>query len=128
MYNYNRARLSAPTSLGLDERLERVLCYVLGWVTGLFFLFFERKNENVRRHAMQSVIVFGGLSLVLLALGVFGGLLGIIPLIGWLFSAGFGLISWLVKLVIVGLWVLFMVLAWMSPEVFVGGGRGRRSL
>lgn len=127
MYNYNRTRLSAPTSLGLDERLERVLCYVFGWVSGLFFLFFERKNENVRRHAMQSVMVFGGISLVLVALGVFGGLLGIIPLIGWIFSGGAWLLSKLVWIVAFGLWILFMVLAWMSPEVFVGG-RGRRSL
>ena len=128
MYNYNRARLSAPTSLGLDERLERVLCYVLGWVSGLFFLFFERKNENVRRHAMQSVMVFGGLSLVLLVLGIFGGLFGGIWVIGWVFSGGALLLSWLVRLVMFGLWILLMVLAWMSPEVFVGGGRGRRSL
>ena len=127
MYNYNRTRLSAPTSLGLDERLERVLCYVFGWVTGLFFLFFERRNENVRRHAMQSVIVFGGLSLVLLALGIFGGLFGHILIIGWIFSGGALLLGWLVKFAMFCLWILFMVLAWMSPEVFVGG-RGRRSL
>ncbi|WIG61546.1 MAG: hypothetical protein OJF49_004294 [Ktedonobacterales bacterium] len=128
MYNYNRARLSAPTSLGLDERLERVLCYVFGWVSGLFFLLFERRNENVRRHAMQSVVVFGGLSLVLLALGIFGGLFGHILIIGWIFSGGAALLGWLVKFAMVCLWILFMVLAWMSPEVFVGGGRGRRSL
>ena len=44
-----------PTSLGMNERLERVLAYPLGWVTGLILFVLERKNRNVQWHAKQSM-------------------------------------------------------------------------
>ena len=37
MYN----QYEGPTVLGIPERWERVLCYVLGWVSGIFFLIVE---------------------------------------------------------------------------------------
>lgn len=121
MYNYNsRSRLSAPTALGLDERVERVLCYVLVWVTGLIFLVIERRNPTVRRHAMQSLVVFGTLTLILFVLSLFGGVLGAIPLIGIIFSAGFGLLHALVWIVAAVAWVFLMVAAWFSPATFIG--------
>ncbi len=52
------------TSTGLAENIAGLLCYVLGWITGLVFLLIECKNEFVRLHAMQSVIVFGALTIV----------------------------------------------------------------
>src|SRR3989475_8357953 len=79
----NRMTSSGTTTLGLDERLERVLVYplsflfgwllpfgwLLAWVPGLALLFLE-KNNNVRLHARQAMIVFGSLS-VLQALVLF---------------------------------------------------------
>ncbi len=124
MYN-TRGQLSRPTVLGIDERLERVLCYVLLWVSGLFFLLFEHRNQTVRRHAMQSVIVFGVLSIILFALSFFGGVLGAIPLIGWLFSFAFGLIHALVWIVAAIAWLFLMVAAYFSPATFISG-RGSR--
>jgi uncharacterized membrane protein len=38
------------------------LCYAGWWVTGLVFLFAERRNQEVRFHAAQSLVVFGVLS------------------------------------------------------------------
>ena len=35
----------------------------MGWVTGLAFLLFEQENRFVKFHALQSVIVFGVLSM-----------------------------------------------------------------
>jgi uncharacterized membrane protein len=46
----------------VDARLASVLCYAGWWVTGLVFLFAERRNQAVRFHAAQSLVVFGVLS------------------------------------------------------------------
>jgi uncharacterized membrane protein len=66
-----------PTTSGLDANVAAALAYAVGWVTGAAFLFFEQENRFVRFHAMQSVIVFGALSLAwIVALSVpFLGLL-----------------------------------------------------
>lgn len=124
MYN-PRGQLSAPTVLGVDERIERVLCYVFGWVTGLIFLIIERKNATVRRHAMQSLLVFGTLTLILWVISTFGGLLGGIFLIGGLFSFGFGLLHAVVWIAMAVAWVFLIVAAWVSPATFIDD-RGRR--
>mgnify|MGYP001111567793 CR=1 FL=1 len=65
------------TSLGLDENIEGLLCYVLGWVTGIAFIVLEKESRFVRFHAMQSLVTF-------LAISAAGIVLGIIPFIGWL--------------------------------------------
>lgn len=67
------------TSSGMDENVAGALSYALGWITGLGFLLTEPSNKFVRFHALQSVIVFGGLSLAwLIAMSI--------PLLGWLFA------------------------------------------
>jgi uncharacterized membrane protein len=119
MYN----QYEAPTTLGIGERWERVLCYALGWLSGLFFLIVEQRNANVRRHAMQSVLVFGGLSLAFAILGFFGGALGGIWLIGWIFSFGFGLVRVVLGFVGVALWVLLLLMAWAQPRFVLPLGR-----
>lgn len=123
MYNRN---YSSPTSLGLDERIERVLCYALLWVSGLIMLFLEQRNETVRRHAKQSVLVFGILGIVGWVAGLFGGLLGQIPVIGPLFGGTFGLVGWVAGTLTFVLWIGLMILAWVSPNtLFVGPRRNR---
>ena len=54
----------AKTSTGLTENVAGLLCYVLGWVSGIVFLIIEPENKFVRFHAFQSIIVFGLISLV----------------------------------------------------------------
>jgi uncharacterized membrane protein len=61
--------VNKSTSTGVDARLSSMLCYAGWWVTGLVFLFAERKNQDVRFHAAQSLIVFGVLSVVLFLCG-----------------------------------------------------------
>jgi uncharacterized membrane protein len=53
---------AGPTSSGLDPHLASVLVYLAGWVTGALFLAVERRHAGVRFHAAQAVVVFGGLS------------------------------------------------------------------
>ena len=64
------------TSTGLEENIAGLLCYVLGWVSGLILLLIETENKFVRFHAVQSIIVFG-------ALNIFGIVFFWIPFIGW---------------------------------------------
>ena len=61
--------MTGQTSSGLEPRLASVLCYSAWWVTGLVFLALERDHPDVRFHAAQATVVFGGLSLLLVVLG-----------------------------------------------------------
>ena len=85
------------SSTGLDENIAGLLCYVLGWVSGIVFLILDQENKFVKFHAIQSIIVFGALS-------VLNGLLGWIPVLGLIV----GIISGILAFV---LWILLMVKA-----------------
>ncbi len=123
MYNYNQSNYSAPTVLGIPERWERVLTYVGGWITGIIFLLIERRNETVRRHAAQSTIVFGGLSILAWLASSLGWALGHIWVIGGIFSFGFGAIGWIIGLVTFVAWITLMILAYGSAKTFIAGPR-----
>jgi len=88
------------TSTGLESNVAGLLCYVLGWITGLVFYLIEKDSKFVRFHAMQSIIVFGALTIASLILSV-------IPLIGWI-------ISWLLWILGLVLWILLMVKAYQG--------------
>jgi uncharacterized membrane protein len=117
-----RSSYASPTVLGIDERFERVLCYVLGWITGVIFLVIERRNAAVRRHAYQSIVVFGALSVIWLILTILGGLAGI-PILGFFLGIGLGILGFILGLITLAAWLLFMLLAFMSPETFIGNRR-----
>lgn len=89
----------------MAENIASLLCYVLGWVTGLIFFLID-KRPNVRFHAAQSIVVFGGLNIVSFCLSIFG----LSMLAGGLggFSLGI-MISWVVSLLTFVLWILLMV-------------------
>jgi len=111
------------TTLGLEERTERVLAYMFFWMSGIFFLLLE-KNRNVRWHALQSTVVFGILWLGMLALTlvktVLAFMLSIIPILGGALAAvtsfGFDLLLRILLWVIILLWLWLMVMAWRRPN------------
>jgi uncharacterized membrane protein len=83
--------IKTKTVLGIDENIEGLLCYVLGWVTGIVFLVLEKENKFVRFHAMQSLATFLVLFIILV-------IIGMIPFVGWVISiliSIFMLILWL---------------------------------
>ncbi|MGH9710063.1 MAG: zinc ribbon domain-containing protein, partial [Candidatus Acidiferrales bacterium] len=53
----------SPTETGLSENVAGLLCYVLGWITGLIFLLID-KRPFVRFHAAQSLVTFGALNIL----------------------------------------------------------------
>jgi uncharacterized membrane protein len=93
----------AASSEGLAENVAGLLCYALGWVTGLIFLLID-KRPWVKFHAAQSIAVFGGLTIIRI------GLLFMSHLLGW---AIFGLIG----LVSVVLWIFLMIKAYQHETV-----------
>ncbi len=90
------------TSTGLDENVAGLLCYVLGWISGLVFILIEQSNKFVRFHAMQSIIVFSVLT-------VASFILGWIPFIG-------GFISWVIWALGLVLWIVLMVKAYQGTR------------
>lgn len=86
------------TSLGLDENVEAILAYAGVWVTGLIFLFIEKKNNHVRFHAMQSLITF-------FSLFIASSLVLVIPVLGVIISS-------LITFVGTVLWFLLMYKAY----------------
>ena len=95
------APAASPTE-GLQENVAGLLCYVLGWVTGIIFLLID-KRPWVKFQAAQSIVVFGGLTVLRIALAFMGGLFG--GFFGWGLFAILGLVG-------VILWIMLMVKAY----------------
>lgn len=94
------------SSTGLGSNVGGLLSYVLGWITGLIFFLIEEKDEFVRFHAMQSIIFFGAITVVLIVLGF----LQWIPYIGILFTV----LESLVGLFAFVMWIVLMVKAYQG--------------
>ncbi len=88
------------SSTGLDENVAGLLCYVLGWVSGLVFFLLETENKFVRFHAIQSILVFGVIT-------VAGIVLGWIPVIGWVFGGLIGVLGFV-------LWIILIIKAYQG--------------
>jgi len=112
--------MNQMTSLGMSARLERVLSYSLGWITGIIFFFLE-KNRSVRWHAAQSMVTFGLLSIlwfgVTLLRGLLGAVVGWIPFLGGILG---GLTGAALGLVLSGLgWITLILWIWLMVMAFV---------
>lgn len=88
------------TESGLDANLAGLLCYVLGFITGIVFLVIEKKNRFVRFHAMQSTIVF-------IALAIVNFVLGWIPFLGFI-------VSFILVPITLILWIILMYNAYQG--------------
>ncbi len=92
--------LKKSSSTGLDENIANFMAYLLGWVSGLILLLVEQNNASVRYHAAQSVVIFGGLTIL-------GLLVPVLPVIG-------GVLMGLIGILSLGLWIVLMVTALME--------------
>jgi uncharacterized membrane protein len=99
---------------GLSENVAGFLCYLVGWITGLIFFLID-KRPFVRFHAAQSMVVFGGLHIINIALAVVFGA-------GMMFGGGFGTFGigralyGLIGLLSFILWILLMVKAYQHEK------------
>jgi uncharacterized membrane protein len=94
------------SSTGIEPNVAGLLCYVLGWVTGLIFFLIEKDNKFIRFHAMQSMVVFGGLTILNIFLSMVLSILGIYYGFHFLFQ-----LVWLAALV---LWIVLMIKAYQG--------------
>jgi uncharacterized membrane protein len=104
--NATAAPVTAPiaeSSDGLPENVAGLLCYALGWVTGLIFLLID-KRPWVKFQAAQSIVVFGGLTVIRI------GILFVSHFTGWGIHALLGLIGFV-------LWIFLMVRAYQHETV-----------
>lgn len=93
------------SSTGLDSNIGGLLSYVLGWITGLIFFLIEQKDEFVRFHAMQSIIVFGAITVFSIVISI----LFRVPFLG----AILGSFLWLASVV---LWIILIVKAYQGER------------
>jgi uncharacterized membrane protein len=91
-----------------NENLMGAGSYLLWWVTGVIFLVLEKNNKFVRFHAMQSLLLFGPIHLLLIVLGF-------IPILGWLVGIFLSLGSFI--LWIVCMWKAFQGEMFKLPYV-----------
>ncbi len=100
---------------GMSENVAGLLCYLVGWVTGIIFFLID-KRPFVRFHAAQSIVVFGGLHVLNIVIGIFFFRAGFMMMGGYgafgMGSALYGLIS----LVAFILWILLMVKAYQHEK------------
>ncbi len=98
---------------GLQQNVAGLLCYALGWVSGLIFWLID-KRPYVRFHAAQSMVVFGGLHMVWLVLTrVFFGRLWFGGRLAFWFE---GLLLDAVQILAFVLWMVLMVKAYQVEK------------
>jgi uncharacterized membrane protein len=116
------ASATSESSTGLSPNVAGLLCYVVGWITGIVFAVIEKKSKFVKFHAWQSIMTFGILTVVQIIISILGALLwsplGVVSGL-WVFLNALGIIVWVIT---VGLWIALMVLAysgkmWKLPGV-----------
>ena len=103
------AAVASPTA-GLDENVAGLLCYVLGWITGLIFFLID-KRPFVRFHAIQSIGLSIALFAVYLVIGVLFTMLHFMSM-GFLALAIYPLLG----LVVFALWIFMMYKAYQHEK------------
>ncbi len=106
------------SSAGLESNVAGVLCYLLGWITGLIFYFVSKEDKFVRFHAMQSILFSGALTVFYILVSI---IQSILISIAWTTAGGgfalaisgvIGIIMTLVALASLVIWVILMVKAY----------------
>jgi uncharacterized membrane protein len=102
--------VAASPTAGLDENVAGLLCYVLGWITGLIFFLID-KRPFVRFHAAQSIGLSIGLFAVYLVIGVLFTMLHFMSM-GFLALAIYPLLG----LLVFALWIFMMYKAYQHEK------------
>lgn len=93
-----KASVKKHSPATVDSNVMATLAYALGWFSGILVYLLKEDDKFVRFHAMQSIIVFGGLTLVT-----------IVPFFGWIVAVPLSLIG-------VVLWVVLMIKAYSGEK------------
>ena len=98
----------AGSTTSLEPNVAGLLCYLVGWITGLIFILIEKENKFVRFHAMQSIVTFGAFTVLWIPLSILVRL----DVLGVLFSvleAVLGITTFV-------LWIMLMIKAYQGER------------
>jgi uncharacterized membrane protein len=104
------------SSTGMANNVAGMLCYLVGWITGLIFLLIEpyKHDKVVRFHAFQSIFFNVGMIAVWIAYGIVSSMLAFM-------SRGFsflitGPLFFLIWLGSIACWIFLMVKAYNNQQ------------
>jgi uncharacterized membrane protein len=104
------------SSTGLDSNIAGLLCYLFGWISGLIFFLIEKEDKFVRFHALQSILLSAGSTVLLILIPIIGAILGRIPVIGLIVGLVLGLASIVIWIGNAVLWILMMIKAYQGEK------------
>ena len=100
------------TSTGMQANVAALVSYAAGWITGLIFFLMEKDNKFVRFHALQSIIVFGALSVLGVILSILFQFFMMVHLyFMFQFLALISKLLWFAALI---LWIILMIKAYQG--------------
>ena len=104
-----RRRPASEATVDIEPNVAGLLCYLGVWITGIIFFVIEKKNNWIRFHAAQSLVLFGSFALTAMVLGW-------IPVFGRVVTAVLGITGFI-------LWIVLMVKAYHGEryKVFIAG-------
>jgi uncharacterized membrane protein len=106
----NTSNQSAPkstkSSTGLQTNVAGLICYLGAWVAGIIFLIIEKEDKIVRFHAVQSIILFGCITI----LQIIFGIISIFVPILWILTT-------LIWLIWVGLLIYMMIMTYQGKMI-----------
>lgn len=97
-------------SISLRENVAGLLSYLLLWVSGVIIFLLEKQNYFIRFHALQSIVFFGGATIIFLILAGIDWVLIITD--AWQI-AWFSLVLYIIDF-LAGLLLLVVLLAWIT--------------
>jgi uncharacterized membrane protein len=105
----------------MEDNVAAALCYALGILTGVLFLFLEPYNRNreIKFHAFQSIFFGASWLVAAILMSIIGTMVAFVPYVGWIVS----LVLWtLIPLGFLGIWGLLIYKAynkehWLLPVI-----------
>lgn len=106
---------AAPSVAGMADNVAGMLCYLVGFITGILFLVLEPYNKKpaIRFHAFQSIFLSAGIFAFQI---LFGIVIGILTRILGLFGL-FGLFGLVFPLIWIALWIYLLVSTYQGNTV-----------
>jgi uncharacterized membrane protein len=97
-------------SAGMADNVASMLCYILGFITGIIFLLLEpyNRNKTVRFHAFQSIF---------LSVAAFAIRIVLLFLLGSLRLFDFFALSSLVSLAFICLWIFMLISTYQGKQI-----------
>lgn len=109
------AGITTAPAAGMAENVASVVCYVLGFITGIIFLVLAPYNHNkvIRFHAFQSIFLSVAWIAIVIAEQIVNGA---VTLISWRLLALLAMVWTVVGLGFLVLWVVLMVKAYQGQR------------